>query len=242
MKLNVESWSAMAPGINTSESWQEWFDTSDEADVQDGAIDIKQIPPLLRRRFKVLGRVASSAMLAAQANEQHLPSIFASRHGDTELTLSLLQDIANGEQVSPTGFSLAVHNAIGGLLSIVRKDKSPMTAIASMNGLVMSALFEAHAQLSQYERVLCVIYDVPLPNLYKPYCSSLPFPLAVAFVLSRDERQGMRFVVSRGDGEKPMDDAADMLDMIKLLCGHENKVTLSANNKPWHLALGAEHA
>jgi len=247
LKLNVESWTAVAPGMNASESWKTWFESPGEALLQDGALEVKQIPPLLRRRFKTLGKVASSAVLAAQSDGQQLPSIFASRHGDTELTLSLLEEIAKEEPVSPTGFSLAVHNAIGGLLSIVRKDQSPMTAIASMNGLVMSSLYEAVAQLEQYDRVLCVIYDVPLPALYETYTPSLPFPLAVAFVLSLDEEQGLTLTAKpreadQGHAEKSVDDVVDMLDIIKLFCGHADRVALSMNGQAFDVTLESSHA
>lgn len=239
--INLESWCAIAPGLATPKSWVDWFNAQ-TSEVGDAELNIKQVPAMLRRRFKLLGKVASLAILDVQQEEDSLPSVFASRHGDTELTLSLLKTIAKEEPLSPTGFSLAVHNAVGGLLSIVRKDKSPMTAIASSNGLVVNALFELKAQLQQYERVLCVIYDVPLPKFYQAYAPSLPFPLAIAFIARRGDTEVKLTMRPEKSHALSEGDSVDMLDFVKLLQGNRDAITLSANKQHWHLALAAKNA
>jgi hypothetical protein len=242
LKFNLESWSAIAPGIVTAESWSDWFNASSSEAFNHAQLDIKQVPAMLRRRFKLLGKVASMAVLDVQNEGECIPSIFASRHGDTELTLSLLQDIAKQEPLSPTGFSLAVHNAIGGLLSIVRQDTSPMTAIASMDGLVVNALFELQAQLQQYKRVLCVIYDVPLPSLYQPYAPSLPFPLAIAFIVNR-ANTGLKLTMHLDVASTDVDQVdADMLTFVRLLCGSNDAIALTANKQHWNLAMAVTSA
>ena len=242
MNINIALWSAIAPGLTTLASWEAWFKSQTPISLDQSQLDIKQVPALLRRRFKLLGKVASVAVFNVQQEGESTPSVFASRHGDTELTLSLLQDIARQEPLSPTGFSLAVHNAIGGLLSIVRQDNAPMTAIACSDGLVVNALFELQAQLQQYERVLCVIYDVPLPSLYQPYVPSLPFPLAIAFVASRASTDT---VLKMTLDDAPIvvgADSVDMLDFVRLLHGNREAITLSANQQNWRLTKVAKHA
>jgi len=43
--------------------------------------------------------------------------VFASRHGEADRTLAILQDLAAGAEVSPTLFSMSVHNSVPGLWS-----------------------------------------------------------------------------------------------------------------------------
>jgi len=160
--------------------------------------------------------------------------LFASRHGDTELTLQLLQGIAQQELMSPTKFSLAVHNAIGGLLSIVRQDQSPMTAISASDGLVAQTLFELKALLTQYPRVMCVIYDVPLPEVYQPYAESLDFPLAVAFVANQ-QFSDIELTLTRSDEGHQTPDEIDLMTLVKLLSGDETQAMLDAGKQTWAL-------
>ncbi len=192
------------------------------------------MPALLRRRFKTLGKVASAAMFNLKEESSSVPTLFASRHGDTELTLQLLQSIAQQELMSPTKFSLAVHNAIGGLLSIVRQDQSPMTAISASDGLVAQTFFELKALLTQYPRVMCVIYDVPLPEVYQPYAESLDFPLAVAFVANQ-QYSDIELKLTQSDKGHHLSKEIDLLTLVKLFSGDETHVTLDAGKQAWTL-------
>lgn len=163
-----------------------------------------------------------------------IPTLFASRHGDTELTLQLLQGIAQQDLMSPTKFSLAVHNAIGGLLSIVRQDQSPMTAISASDGLVVQTLFELKALLTQYPRVMCVIYDVPLPEVYKPYAESLDFPLAVAFVANQ-QHSDIELTLTKSDEGYQSPHDIDLMALVKLLSGDETHAILDTGKQTWTL-------
>ena len=197
--FRIESWSAIAPGLESAEDWAQWLRNPVPIEEPLGKVDLSAVPALLRRRFSVLGKGAMAASMPLVEDIERIPSIFASRHGDTPLSLSLLQGIARGEPMSPTRFSLAVHNAVSGLFSIVRKDTSAVTAIAAMDGLVLQTLFEAVGQLQECDRVLCVIYDVPLPSFYQSHFDEAeqPFPYALAMVLGN--RQGEPFCQRAGD-------------------------------------------
>ena len=59
---------------------------------------------------------------------EDLPLVFISRHGETPRTLDILSDLASEQPLSPTQFSLSVHNAVIGLWSILRNETSEMTA------------------------------------------------------------------------------------------------------------------
>ena len=240
VSFQLESWGAIAPGIETREAWLEWL--SDPVSVPDslGKFSLKQIPPMQRRRFSELGKCAAGAALPLLSENESIPGIFASRHGDTNLTLSLLQGIGRDEPMSPTGFSLAVHNALSGLLSIARKDISEVTAIAASEGLILQSLLEAVGQLQDRERVLCVIYDVPLPELYRRYCESDPFPYAIAMILRREASESsMPFTIQQmGSAETNRSQtegfsASETVKFLNLLCGRVTEMNCVLNGLSW---------
>jgi hypothetical protein len=239
VNLELESWSALAPGLNTSELWQAWFaDASNDA-FEDKPPALKQIPALLRRRFSTLGKYAAASTLNLLAEGESLPSIFASRHGDTGLTLSLLQEIGQTQPISPTGFSLAVHNAVAGIISIARDDKSPITAISSMQGLLLQTLFEAIAQLESHPRVLCVIYDIPLPDLYRPYQLSPPFPFALSFIVRRSDSSDANLILRpTPDVNSQLGTYDEIFQFIKILVEQQGSQVIKANQMSWSLTLG----
>lgn len=239
INLKIESWSAIAPGMEDTKAWSDWLcQNSRTFTSTDTKLSLKQVPPLLRRRFTTLGKYAARAALDQLKEDASLPKIFASRHGDTELTFSLLEEIAKKESISPIGFSLAVHNAIGGLISIARKDVAPMTAIASMDSLLLDTFYEAIAQLEAYDKVLCVIYDAALPDIYLPYCQSLPFPFAIAFVVTKSS--GTPLLLQKDiptlDKSKTVQDD-DVFDFIRLLLGLQSNISLYNGKHAWQLGL-----
>ena len=187
MKFQLEAWSAIAPGLDSAETWRNWLQCPEKIVDTEAKVTIKQIPPMIRRRFRSLGKCAVGAALPLLSDEEVIASIFSSRHGDTELTYSLLEEICTQETVSPTNFSLAVHNAIGGLFSIARKDHSEVTSMAAMEGIVIQTICEALGQLHNKDRVLCIIYDIPLPEFFHKYESGDSFPYAIAMILSNSE-------------------------------------------------------
>lgn len=222
LSFKLQAWNALAPGLEGSADWSRWLNQPVSLPAELHKVALKQIPPMLRRRFTELGRCAAGASLPLLEDVDGVPGVFASRHGDTPLTLSLLEGIADDEPMSPTGFSLAVHNAVSGLLSIARKDVSEVTAIAAVDNLFPHALLEAVTQLQDSERVLCLVYDVPLPELYQPYTSCEPFPFALAMLLSRSE--GVEMSLEQHPSQAEQADSSDLLRMMRFITGLDREV------------------
>ncbi len=236
VRFKVESWAALAPSLEQEGDWLKWLSAPKPIDEPLQKIPLKEIPPLLRRRFNMLGKCAMGAVLQVVKEDDRIPSIFASRHGDTALTLSLLEEMGKDEPMSPTNFSLAVHNAVSGLYSIARKDTSAVTSIAAMSGLVLNTLFEAVGQLQEADRILCVVYDAPLPALYQSYCSCEPFPYAIAMILTKE--QGEAYTIEQlEDASKNTprmsDSNAELLPFMSLLTGLSSNMKIQLNNSEW---------
>lgn len=232
--FRIDNWSAIAPGIVSHEEWREWLSDPNGLSPELDPISLKQFSPMIRRRFGKLGKCALGAALEVIDESTHMPCIFASRHGNAELTLELLSGIANSDDMSPTGFSLAVHNAISGLYTIARNDKSPVTSIAAVENIIAYSLIEAIGQLQSYPSVLCVIYDLPLPELVKDY-SEYPFPYAVAFVVSRSENH-LSFSVDQGKGLKDSNKVNnDLINFLRFLSGMQAQYDTQINGLSWQL-------
>jgi hypothetical protein len=143
------------------------------------------MPMLLRRRLGKLGQLAVSAAYEAGAMPP-VRYVFCSRHGEFGRTLGLLRGVALGEPLSPAEFSVSVHNALAGLLSIATKATGGHTALAAGADSFAYGLVEAAASLAAApdEPVLLVYYDEPLPA---PFDELVPpdseAPLACALLL-----------------------------------------------------------
>src|SRR5262249_59695026 len=96
---------------------------------------------------------------------ESVQSVFASRHGALERTLELLDALARQESVSPTSFSLSVHNSTAGLFSIARTDRGAATAMAAgPDTLALSLLEGANLVAEGAEAVLlCSPAGAPEP-------------------------------------------------------------------------------
>jgi len=239
INFRLESWTAIAPGLETREDWQQWLQNPTEIDAALGKVSLPGIPAMLRRRFNTVGKCAMAAAMPLVEGIDAIPSIFASRHGDTELSFSLLESIGQDEPMSPTSFSLAVHNAVAGLFSIARKDTSAVTAIAAIEGLVLQAFFEAIGQLQETEKVFCVIYDVPLPDFYRQHSSDsdTAFPYAIAMIISRVD--GEAFTLEPGEQVAPVGPGpgdSEPMQLLGLLAGLKNETLLQQNGSAWRMA------
>jgi len=194
LRLQIEQWAAWAPGLESHEAWRQWLREPVEL-VPTGAPALAEMPAMMRRRIEPLGRVALQAAYWAQGPEPTGPVVFASRWGELARSVELLQHLAAGEPLSPTAFSLSVHNAVGALYSIARKDRHNYQALSAGEFSAEAGFVEAMGLLADgAERVLLVYFDCPLPKIYARFESRehpLHFPHAFACLLKRAESGGI---------------------------------------------------
>jgi len=185
MFFTIDQWRAWAPGLELESDWQAWSRQSERPAVSDSQPDVNFLPAMQRRRLSPLARMAFSvAWPLADAHGAPLPLVFMSRHGETPRTFGLLSDVSAEEALSPTQFSLSVHNAIIGQWSIMRGDKSEMTALAGEGDGLEHAVLEAQMLLADgAPAVLLVIAEDTPPAAYAQWITDVPFPYAVALLL-----------------------------------------------------------
>ncbi len=179
----VEDWWAWAAGRETRKSWQDW--AIGRQDAVAGESD-NTLPAALRRRITPIGqRLLQAGAICARSEPEPL-YVFASRHGEMTRTLSILTSVTGQNEVSPADFSLAVHNALAGLLSIHSRNTLGHTALASGPDTFAYGFMEALACLHEEpgRPVLYCYGDAPLPGPYADFShTDKGLPLVVALLL-----------------------------------------------------------
>jgi hypothetical protein len=154
------------------------------------------VPLLLRRRVGPIGQAVLRAAWA-MPHVDRARFVFASRHGEFDRTLTMLEQVADNDGPSPADFSLGVHNALAGLLSVCTGNRRGHVAIAAGVDSFGFGLMEAAACVLEQpdEPVVLAYYDVGLPPGYPdtvPARAETTLALAVTLV---SQHQAQRRVV-----------------------------------------------
>jgi len=186
--FNIAQWRAWTPGLSSADDWQQWSCAPTlEAlnDTAEAAPDVSFLPAMQRRRLSRMARMAFHVGWPLAEGLSDLPFVFVSRHGETPRTFDILSDLAADQPLSPTQFSLSVHNAIIGLWSIMRAEASEMTALAAAGDGLEHGVMEAVALLHEgAPAVLLVVTEDQPPAAYARWIDDVPAPYAVALLLT----------------------------------------------------------
>ena len=147
--FNIAQWRAWAPGLASVDDWHQWSRRPTLLPASDEAPDVSFLPAMQRRRLGRMARMAFAVGWPLAEGYEQLPLVFVSRHGETPRTFDILRDLAADEPLSPTQFSLSVHNAVIGLWSIMRGSTSEMTALAAAGDGLEHGVFEAATLLAE---------------------------------------------------------------------------------------------
>lgn len=175
-----------APGLTTLAAWTQWAQAAVAAPIVLGEEPgVKAMPPMLRRRAGFFGKMALEVAYECLDGRTDVPVVFCSRHGEVARAVELLSDLARGEPLSPTAFSMSVHNAHVGLLTIARKDHANHIALAAGGATIEHAVIEACGLLADgAPSVLLVACDAPLPELFLPFRDGVEQAHAWAWLLT----------------------------------------------------------
>lgn len=165
MIIGLSDWAAANAHANTKEAWSVWLKTG--AFDPDIALSPNPVPAMMRRRLTALGRIALNALGALDPQENE-SIIFASNWGDISRSYELVDSMVKGEGVSPAGFSGSIHNGIGAVASIWKKNHAAYRAItAGGRFTTIAALTEAAALLANGETSVIVMrYEENLPSAW----------------------------------------------------------------------------
>jgi hypothetical protein len=215
--------------------WSVWPPLEDSELTQ--AELLSSIPKMLKRRLSPLARIVFSAVgLCLEDIDHQIPTVFSSTHGELARSFEMMKKIEAGEEVSPTSFSLSVHNAIAGLFSMAYKNKLQSTVVAPGEEGIAAAFIEALGLLQEGEKeVLIVLYDEPLVDFYpsEPFQLSVDESSAVALCVSRIgagiSLRLSNLPITGDDGEQPL----QVPLLIDFLAGSEKNLIVHTPRHSW---------
>ena len=153
---------------------------------------------MIRRRLGSLGRLAVAAADAVMppGDASDIPVVWASRYGDISRSLELLFEQARNQPLSPTAFSLSVHNAIGAQHSIARQMRTNAVCVAGGACSAEAGVLEAVSLLHDDAReVILVCHDAPLTGAYERFEDGAACEYAWALRMSLQPSAGGQQVV-----------------------------------------------
>ena len=202
--IAVRAWYAWAPGMDTRRAWLQWAGAGCAASVVPDVMQTPALPMMLRRRATSLGQKILMAALALGETVRTGRYIFASRHGEFSRQVGILDALASAELPSPAEFTMSVHNALAGLLSIHTGNTQGHTAIAAGADTFGMALLEAVACLQEApdDPVLLLYGDEQLPPPFDAYDDAdTAEPLVAAFALASPQPGEMRIVTEMANDQ-----------------------------------------
>ncbi len=237
--INVERWHAWAPGLGSSdespEHWQGW--AQGELDISCEALlpSVDFIPAMQRRRYSRLSKMAISVAHPCLDDLPSVQTVFCSQHGELARTAGLLEDLVAGELLSPTAFSMSVHNTASGLSAITRSDTAASTALAASDDSFESGFLDAAARLQsgRCDRVLLVVAEERLPTLFEQYRQPQQCDYALALLLSV-EPGGQALSLATGPGQSPLPQSPEhALQFLRWWMGGESSLSIAAGRLSW---------
>ena len=229
--FGIARWQAWAPGVADPAAWRAWLPAGECPDP--GALpDVSYLPGLLRRRLDRCGRMALATAWPCSEGVESVQSVFASRHGTLERTVELLDAINRAEALSPTSFSLSVHNSNAGLFSIARSDRGASTAMAAGEDSLGLGLLEGANLIAAGARYVLVCYaDDTMPA---PYAGAVPesshHPFAVSLLLTQPGETALNGRLARSDADAM--EAPEAALMRFLLDAQDSVIGV---DQPWRL-------
>lgn len=232
----VRKWNSWVPGIKSHADWQHLLHLKDLGQSEKAPLPAA-IPKLLQRRLSPLARAVFNAADACMDNSKSPPIVFSSAHGEVNKSLEMLKSIQGGEGVSPTAFSLSVHNAISGLFSIAYTNHQEITVIASAQDGIAPAFIEALGLLQEGNiEVLIVLYDEQLSDFYPSLPPALLAPASVALAL-KIALQGKGLPLQLCRSSEPRHDdgehALQIFTFLNFLMSDQHSLHLGNHRHSW---------
>lgn len=169
IEFAISSWAACAPGLSSEFDWRRWAAKPWLPLGVDCPL-LPQMAALSRRRLGQLGRMVCSVAFASRRADETMPVVLGSRHGDSARSLGMLASMAQGQPMSPAGFAMSVHNAIGAMYSMACGDTASQVAITGGAETAATCIVEAAGLLAEgAPEVLVLCYDSPLPERYAEF-------------------------------------------------------------------------
>jgi hypothetical protein len=184
LRFSILNWSAWTPGRETRAAWCSWAGAANDGA---NAMLPADLPMLLRRRLSPFAQRLVGAINACATGLPSARYVLSTRHGELTRALAALDAIEADGLPSPTDFSLSIHHALLGVLSIHTRNRLGHTALSAGWDSFAHGLLEATSCIAEHpqEPVILVHGDDKLPADYEAFREpdDAPLPLVMAIAL-----------------------------------------------------------
>ena len=238
--VHLRKWAAWAPGIDDAPAWLGWCAEPRKV-ASEGRPEASFLPALLRRRCSPLTRIMLTVAFECCGEDERaqVGSVFASRHGNINESIELLERLAHQLPLSPTRFSHTVHNAQAGLFSIAAGNRRASSSVAAEAETFGCAYLEALTFLERApERpVLLVMADVPLAPVFAALVEEPAASYGLGLLLASDG-PGTRLDFGITAGGKAAAPARwpDALEFLRWLESPEPRLSLGTGPRRYEWA------
>jgi len=233
----LQSWAAWSPGRGDTQAWRAWA-ARPEALEREGRPEVAFLPALLRRRCSSLTRImlATAFDCCDSANRAEVRTVFASRHGNINESISLFERLSRRQPLSPARFSHTVHNAQAGLYSIAAENRLPSSSIAAGEDTFACGFVEAlaHLQREPERNVLLVMADIPLDETFAPLVDEATAAYGVALRLgSGGAGETIEFSSAAASSPLPPRAWPEAIEFLRWLISDEPVLELGSGRVRW---------
>jgi len=233
----LRSWAAWSPGREDERAWRAWA-ARPVALEREGQPEVAFLPALLRRRCSTLTRImlATGFGCCDAADRANARTVFASRHGNINESISLFERLSRGQPLSPARFSHTVHNAQAGLFSIAAENRLPSSSLAAQDDTFACGFVEAltHLQREPERAVLLVMADIPLDPTFSPLVDEPVAAYGLGLLLANDG-DGQKIAFSSAASDAPPAPRAwpEAMEFLRWLIGAEPDLELGSGRVRW---------
>ncbi len=202
--------------------------------------DLQWLKPMQKRRLSAFNKMALHCAYEAGRNDGEIAVVFSSRHGDLHKTSALLDSLAKNDSLSPTAFSMSVHNASAGLLSIFTGNRCASNTVSAGRDSFLMALVDAYARINSgaCDKVLVVHCDQALPLDYLCFQDEQQIDHAVAFVMSKDDGTAVTLNIEQQHERSHKElNVPQSLAFIDALFNGAAKITIPGSQNDWRLEI-----
>jgi len=237
IEATLRRWSAWSPGLEDAQAWSRWC-AAPSVLASEGRPEARFVPAMLRRRCATLSRIMLTVAFECceDAEFAEVSTVFASRHGNINESIDLLDRLAERQPLSPTVFSHTVHNAQAGLFSIAAANRRASSSVAAQQDSFACGYLEALTLLERdpSRPVLLVVGDVPLAPTFAPLVDEPAGAYGLGLLLaSGGEGARIGFGRPAEAGEPTSADWPDAIEFLRWYLSDASSLVLGSARRPW---------
>ncbi|MDD1623052.1 MAG: beta-ketoacyl synthase chain length factor [Methylococcaceae bacterium] len=203
-----------------------------------GQADVSFMPLIQRRRLSPLAMAACAVAWRCRQLGGDMPAVFYSSHGESQYYFEMLDGMAQGERLSPTRFSLSVHNAIAGQFGIHAESHLPYMCLAGGTEGLFAAFLEAAGMQLEVPKVMVVFYEQPLPEVWQPYLAASKTTWALAMVMARGCESGNQLNLIREPAGDTAEAESGEPSLIRAILSGQRSGGCRLERSNWRWSLG----